>query len=268
MKNRQQIARNGILVAFALLLSAQLMQGQGRGGDALLHEPVIRYQYIGGGLGYGYWKSEASFGVADNNLPCAFFSDGEGKGLMAEAKAILYPLQSTWFILSPRLRYESRSSSFITPLAGEPIKGENNERIILQQEAQVDGDFGTLALELMVGAEIAETGFYITAGGAGGLLVDGIYNYTERLLSPQGYVYAGTGTNEQQLVGGRSFDNFGTLVFDLRGSMGYMYRLSDQFALNIEGVYSYPLTSAFNSPDLLKQQGIFGTLGLLYNFGD
>ena len=268
MKIRHTIIRGGMLIALSLLLASPLLKAQGRESDALLHEPVVRYQYIGGGAGYGYWKSEASFGVTDNSLPCAFFSDGEGDGLIIEAKAILYPLQSTWFLFSPRLRYESRSSTFITPLPGEPIKGENNERVILQQEAQVDGDFGTLTLELMVGMEIAETGFYLSAGGAGGLLLDGFYNYTERLLSPQGFVYPATGTNEQQLLGGRKFDNFGTLVFDLRGSMGYMYRLNDNIAFNIEGVYSYPLTSAFNAPDLLKQQGIFGTLGVLYNFGD
>ena len=236
MKTRQHITRFGFHATLLLLALSPVLKGQGRGSDALLHEPVVRYQYIGGGFGYGYWKSDASFGVTDNSLPCAFFSDGEGDGVVAEAKAILYPLQSTWFILSPRLRYESRSSTFITPLAGEPIKGENNERVILQQEAQVDGDFGTLTLEVMVGLEIAETGFYVSGGASGGLLIDGFYNYTERLLSPQGFVYAGTGTNEQQLLGGRKFDNFGTLVFDLRGSLGYMYRLSDMFSLNIEGV--------------------------------
>ena len=268
MNTRYTIALCGLLVSFSVLFSSATLQAQGRGGDALLHEAIVRYQYVGGGIGYGYWKSDANFGVSDHSLPCATFTDGEGHGIIVEAKSILYPLQNTWFLVSPRLRYESRSSAFITPLPGEPVKGENNERVILQQEAQVDGDFGTLALELMVGAEIAGTGLYVTAGGAGGLLLDGFYNYTERLLSPEGFVYAGTGTNEQQLLGGSKFETYNKFVFDVRGSLGYMYRISDQFAFNIETVYSYPLTSAFDAPDLLKQQGVFGTLGLLYNFGD
>jgi len=57
-------------------------------------------------------------------------------------------------------------------------------------------------------------------------------------------------------------------VADLSGSLGYIYRINDRFGLNVEASYSYPLLSAFNDPDLLKQQGVFGTLSLLYNIGD
>lgn len=259
--------RTAISILLPLLLAPLVLAGQGRGSDALLHAPVYRYQYVGGGIGYGYWKSDASFGVTENGLPCALFSDGEGDGLIVEAKGIFYPLQNTWLLVSPRLRWESRASTFITPLPGEPVRIDDGSRIILEQEAQVDADLGTLTLDLMVGVEIAETGFYIAAGGSGGLLLGGTYDYTERLLT-EGFVFSGTGETEQQLLEARAFENYGSIVADLRGSLGYLWRIDDRFALNIDAGYSYPLISAFDDPDMLKQQGILGTLSLLYNIGD
>ena len=255
------------IAATMTLFLPLLLGAQGWGGDALLHAPVYRFQYVGGGGGYGYWKSDAAFGVTENGLPCATFSDGEGSGLILEAKGIFYPLQNTWTFISPRVRYESRASTFITPLPGEPVRIDDGSRVILEQEAQVDADFGTLTLDLMFGVEIAETGFYGAVGGSGGLLLGGVYDYTERLLT-EGFVFSGSGETEQQLLDARAFENYGSFVADLRGSLGYIYRLNDQFALNLEGSYSYPLISAFNDPDMLKQQGILGTLTLLYNIGD
>jgi hypothetical protein len=40
------------------------------------------------------------------------------------------------------------------------------------------------------------------------------------------------------------------------------------WALNAEALYSYPVTSAFESPDRLKQQGVMVLLGVLYNMGE
>lgn len=261
--------RRDLLIVILLLAVASVpeLYGQGRSSDALLHDPMIRYQYVGLGVGYGYWASDARFGVTENGLPCANFTDGEGGGLLLQAKAILYPIRSTWFFVSPRLQYENRASTFITPLPGEPVRIDGGERIILEQEAQVDGAFSTLTLDLMLGLEIANSGFYIAAGGSAGLLLDGTYDYTERLLT-EGFTFTGSGETEQQLLSAREFESYGTVVADLRGSLGYMYRVSDAVALNIEGTYSYPLLSAFNEPDELKQQGVMGVVGVLFNVGD
>lgn len=255
-----------LMIGMALLLPL-LLSAQGRGSDALLHEPVYRYQWVGAGIGYGHWMSEAQFGISENGLPCSFFTDGEGSGLIVEAKGIFYPLQNTWFMVSPRVHYESRASTFITPLPGEPVRIDDGSRVILSQEAQVDGEFGTVTFDLMTGVEFFETGLYLAAGGSIGLLLGGQYDYTERLLT-DGFTFAGSGGTEQTLISGRDFENYGSMVADLRGSIGYIYRLSDQFALNLEGSFSYPLMSAFNEPDLLKQQGIYGTFSVLYNIGD
>ncbi len=262
-----QTHRTGAIALLAFLLLPLLSQAQGRGSDALLHEPVTRYQWVGAGIGYGYWDSEAQFGISENGLPCSFFTDGEGSGLIVEVKGIFYPLQNTWFMVSPRVHYESRASTFITQLAGEPVRIDDGSRVILDSEAQVDGEFGTMTFDLMVGLEIAETGFYFSGGGSAGLLLGGTFDYTERLLT-DGFTFSANGDTEQQLISAREFDNYGTMVADIRGSLGYIYKLSDQFALNLEGTYSLPLLSAFNEPDLLKQQGIFGTLSVLYNIGD
>lgn len=255
-------------VVLASALPSSSLRAQGSGDDALLHDYTERFQYVGAGAGYSYWKNEADFGVTDNTIPCSRFTDGEGSGPVFEVRGIFYPLRNTWFLVSPRIRYEARSGTFISPLPGEPVKGENSETVILQHEGQVDATMSTVSGEIMVGVEVAETGLYAVVGGAGGLLLDGVYDYTERLLAPQGFVYAATGTNEQQLLGGRKFETFNSYVLDARGGIGYMYRINDFFALNVEALYSYPLTSVFEAPDKLKQQGFIGTLSLLYNIGD
>jgi hypothetical protein len=69
------------------------------------------------------------------------------------------------------------------------------------------------------------------------------------------------------LVSGREFENFQSLAVDLRGGAGYLLQL-DRLAINPEVFYSFPLTSSLKAPDKLKQTGISGSLGILFNFGE
>lgn len=254
-----------LVVASALILALPGYAQGGRRTDALLYSRPVLPTYLGIEGGYARWKNQADFSVSDRNIPCATFTDGEGEGPVGGVKGIIY--FTRWFILSPRIRYEARSGTFVSPLPGEPARNASNEIVTLDEEAQVDVTMATFSIDLMAGIDIARTGIYLAAGPSIGFLANGFYDYTERLNGPSGFSFPGTGLNEQQLVGGRSFDTYNSFVFDLRGAAGYLLRIG-RWGLNPEVFYSYPLTSALTSPDLMKQTGVVGTFGILYNFGN
>jgi len=249
----------------ALLLTLPGYAQGGRRTDVLLYSRPVLPLYLGVEGGYARWKNQADFGVSDRDIPCATFTDGEGEGPVGGVKGFIY--YTRWFFLSPRVRYEERSGTFISPLPGEPARNADNEIVTLDEEAQVDATMATLSIDLMVGLEIARTGLYVAAGPSLGVLANGFYDYTERLKGPSGFSFPLTGRTEQQLVGGRSFDTYNQFVFDLRGVAGYLLRIG-KWGINPEVFYSHPLSSALASPDLLKQTGVVGTLGILYNFAD
>lgn len=252
-----------LVLACVLVVAAQA-QG-GRRTDVLLYQRPILPLFVGIEGGYGRWTNEASFTVSDSKLPCALFTDGEGSGPLGGVKAVIY--FNRWFFFSPRARYETRSGTFLTPLPDEPVRDETNAIVQLSQEAQVDATMATFTFDPLVGIEIARTGFYLCGGPSVSLLLDGTYDYTERIKSPSRFTYVATGTTEQSLVAGRSFENYQQLAFDLRGGTGFILRLG-KFGLNPEVFYSFPLTSALNSPDKMKQTGVVGTFSILYNLGE
>ena len=255
------------MIAMAgLFVAVQSLNAQGgRRSDALLYPQTELPLYAGPEIGYGFWNNNADFWVADQTLPCAHFTDGDGSGLAIGAKAYWY--FNDWFMLAPRARFEARSGSFITALADEPARNADQEIVMLQQEAQVDVTMATLTFDLMVGVDISSTGVYAVAGPSVSLLRDGFYDYTERLTGPANFVYSDTRTSEHTLVTERSFEQFESLAFDLRAGAGYFWQLGE-FIINPEVFYSLPLTSALGEPGRLEQTGIVGSLGLLYNFGD
>ncbi len=255
-----------LLSSALLLLAVGDMPAQGgRRTDILLYSRPRLPVYFGLEAGYGMWTNKASFGVSDRNIPCALFTDGDGAGPAGGVKGIIY--FTRWVIFSPRLRYEERSGSFLTPIPGEPARNAANEIVMLEEEAQVDATMATLSLDLMVGIDIARTGIYIVGGPSGSLLSNGFYDYTERLLGPEGFTLGTTGETEQLLVRGESFPTYNQFAFDLRGGLGYLFRLG-RWGFNPEFFYSYPLTSSLASPDEMTQTGMLGTFSILYNFGE
>ncbi|MBX7216194.1 MAG: outer membrane beta-barrel protein [Candidatus Kapabacteria bacterium] len=251
------------LLALVLAVAAQA-QG-GRRTDILLYQRPILPLFVGIEGGYGQWTNEASFTVTDSKLPCALFTNGEGAGPVGGVKGMLY--FNRWFFFSPRIRYETRSGTFLTPLPDEPVRDEANAIVQLSQEAQVDATMATFTFDPLVGIEIARTGLYLCGGPSASLLLDGSYDYTERIKSPSRFTYVATGTTEQGLVDGASFQQYQQFAFDLRGGAGFILRIG-KFGLNPEVFYSFPLTSALASPDKLKQTGIVGTFSILYNLGE
>ncbi|MCC7439684.1 MAG: outer membrane beta-barrel protein [Armatimonadetes bacterium] len=253
-----------VLAVACVVVVAAHAQG-GRRTDVLLYQRPILPLFIGIEGGYGQWTNEASFTVSDSKLPCALFTNGEGAGPLGGVKGMLY--FNRWFFFTPRIRYETRSGEFFTGLPDEPVRDETNAIVQLSQEAQVDATMATFTFDPLVGVEIARTGLYLCGGPSASLLLDGNYDYTERIKSPSRFTYVATGTTEQSLVTGRSFQNYARVAFDIRGGAGFILRVG-KFGLNPEIFYSLPLTSALTSPDKLKQTGIVGTFSILYNLGE
>jgi hypothetical protein len=253
-----------LAAAFLPLLAAAAYGQGGRSSDNNLYPQPALPLYLGPELGYGSWSNKGSFIVSDSRLPCAEFTDGDGTGPTAGVKAYIY--LNRWFMIAPRFRYEARSGTFLTPLADEPTRDASNQVTMLSQEGEADVTMAAFTFDTMLGFEIAHSGAYIVTGFSSSLLMDGIYDYTERLKSP-GLVYSDTKANQHLLISGKSFDTYQRFAFDLRGGVGYLYKFG-RWAVNPEAFYSLPLTSALGDPDKLKQTGIVGTLGLLYNFGD
>jgi hypothetical protein len=255
----------GILALVAAVCWTQPVAAQGDMDDPFLNPQLALPMYVGLDLGYTFWDNDASFIVSDQTLPCATFTNGDGKGPIVGAKGFLY--LNTWLMFSPRFHYEGRRSTFITPLAIEPTRDISNNVVMIEQEAQADVEMSSLTLDLRMGIEFAESGFYVAVGGAANLLLNGTYDYTERLLSPAGIVYEQNLSTEQLLADGWALENYQSFSIEARGGVGYLFAFG-KFALNPEVYYSFPITSALSDPDRMKQSGLAGSVGFLLNIGE
>jgi hypothetical protein len=268
MTSRVRAGRLARFLSIPFLLAAAstaLMAQGGRGSDNVLYPQPILPSYVGVDAGYIWWSSKASFGVGDGDLPCAIFGDGKGSGVTVGAR-LLHNV-GTWFMLTPRIRYESRSSTFVTQLADEPIRDAGTGTSYLKQEAQADAHIGAFSADLMVGFTIPKTGVYLALGPSVSLVTGGTYDYTERINGPAGYVYSDNGGTEHMLAEGRSFERFKSVALSARAGLGYVYDLGD-LALNPEVLYSLPLSSSLDTPDELKQSGVMAMIGVLFYIGE
>ena len=236
-----------------------------QGDDVFLDPEYLLPTFVGIDVGYTLWKNQSSFAVSDRELPCAVFGDTEGQGPDFGTKAFIYT--NPWLFFSPRARYETRSATFVSPLPGEPVRDASNTETMLSQEAQTDLSMSSITLDLRVGADPFEIGLYVCAGPAVSLMLDGSYDYSERILGPSGFLYSDTRSTEHVLASARTFENFQSIAVDARGGVGYLLEFG-RLAINPEVFYSYPLTSTLKAPDKLKQAGISGSIGILFNFGD
>jgi hypothetical protein len=251
------------VVALAMIAPMTPLYAQwGRSGDNILYPQSNLPFFIGPEVGWGAWTHKADFGVGDSQLPCTIFSDGKGAGLTAGVRAMMY--LSDWLVLTPRVRYESRPGTFTTALPDDPILDDANDPATLSQEAESEVQSAALTLDLMLGVDIGSTGFYVIGGLGSSLMMQGTFDYTERIIAPADMVYDDTGTNEHVLVQEQKFQNYESLAFALRGGAGYLLELG-QWAINPEIFYSLPLTSALGAPDELKQSGIVVSMGILMN---
>jgi hypothetical protein len=256
-----------LLVAAAACLAWQphaLAQGGRATDNVLFPQPDPIPLLVGPEIGYGWWDNKGGFTVADGNMACTAFQDGKGKGVTVGAKALIY--LNSWFFISPRVRYEARSGTFKTDLPGEPVRDASDSIVTLHEEGSVDATFAAATLDGTIGVEFFRTGIYIFGGGSASLLLDGFYNYSTRVVGPADFTYNDTRGTEHTLVTGRSFASYRKTAFDLRGGLGYLFRIN-RLAINPEIFYSSPLTSALAQPDELKQTGIVATFSIMYNIG-
>ena len=244
-------------------LAAPPLQAQGgRSLDNVLYpQPDPLPVLVGPEFGRGFWQNKASFSVSDRDVPCVNFTDGNGAGFTAGAKAFLYATRAIFF--SPRVRYEARSGSFTTALAGEPARDAANNIVTLDQEGRVDATIAAVSFDVTLGVEFFRSGIYIFGGGSASLLLGGYYDYSESLKGPAGIFYDDTHRADHRVVSGHSFESYQSTAFDLRGGLGYIHRIG-RFAVNPEVFYSLPLTNALGAPDTLQQTGVVATIGFLY----
>lgn len=232
--------------------------------DVFLDPEYLLPMFVGPEAGYTLWQNQADFTISDQALPCVAFGnvDDQGPGYGIRALLFLHPR----FFVSPRMRYEQRSASFITPMEDEPALDGSNSEIVLRQEAQVDLKMSSITFELRGGIDVLETGICLTAGPAINIL-SASYTYSERILGPQGFLYGDSRSAEHTLLSQRQFENFEDMSIDLRAGIGYLAEFGP-LGIHPEISFSLPLTSSLKAPETLKQTGISGSLGILFNFGE
>ncbi len=256
-----------MLVLMLPVFAPQLYAQGGHAKDNVLFpKPIPIPFYIGLEAGYGNWTDKGYFGVGDGTYaPCALFDNGSGHGYTFGAKAMYY--FNTWLFLSPRVRYEGRPGTFKTTLPGDPVRDANDSIVTLRENGEVRANFATCAADLNVGVEFFKTGIYVFGGGSGGLLLDGYYDYYQSIADGQAFTYGDSKGTSHKLISGRSFPTYKRTTFALRGGAGFLLKIG-RVIVNPEFFYSSPLNSVLGSPEEMKQTGIVGTMGIMYNFGD
>lgn len=252
-----------LLALFPIVFSSAFGQG-GRTEDNVLfpHPLPIPKALVGPDAGWGYWIDQGRFGVSDRNLPCVNFTEGKGHSPNIGVRAFIYLTHS--FFVSPRFRYEPRPADFTEQLAGEPIRNQANEVVLLEQEGTATASFNYVCFDGMIGLNLFRSGFYLAGGGSVGTLLSSGYDYSERILSPPGIVYEDTKSTRHTIGPTRDFQAANKLNISLRGGAGYIQRIG-RLAINPEVFYSRSLTQLISDPDAMDQQGVVVAVGLLWS---
>lgn len=255
-----------VLTSFAVVLTSALAHAQGgRSDDNVLYPQPALPVYIGPEIGYAVYDIDASFTVGEDGRECAAFSDANGTGPTIGMRAFVYA--TPWILLTSRLRYEPRHASFTTPLEPEPVRDANDSIVMLTREGRVDATISTFTLDLRVGVDLFESGFYLAGGVAGSLVGSSFYDYTERITGPAGFVHSDSRSNEKTLLTAEPFSNSRSFIAEARGGAGLLVSLGP-IVLNPEVSYTYPLNSLFAPPDTMTYRGFSGSVGLLFKFGE
>ncbi|MBL0333362.1 MAG: hypothetical protein IPP08_06695 [Chlorobiota bacterium] len=247
---------------FLLLLNTSLFSQGGNRNDNILYPQIPLPFYIGGEIGYSFLQEDVSFVAGESNVPCVDFTTGKANGITLGVKGLMY-LSPSIFV-SPRLRFEDRSSKIIKEMPNEKVRGANNELNDISTQFEVRSPIYSLTFDTNIGYEILESGAYVFGGGSLGYLMGGKYNLFQVIKDDQ-FVYGLSGTNEIHLVKDGEFKEFNPISLDLRGGLGYMYALNNRMVINPEVFYHFPIQSILSSPFSLKQSGIFFNLGFQYN---
>lgn len=237
--------------------------GGGRPEDNVLFpQPNPFPIYVGGEVGYGWWSGGTSFTINDQALPCVSFAVGDGSGPVIGGKAF-YGVLIPHLMVIPHLRMEVRNSSYTSLLPEEPTRGASDSVVMLRQEATVDAAVSALVGDVCAGWEFFGTGGYVFGGLGYNLQLGGVYDYSERILGPEGLLYSDTRSTEHTLVKDRPFPNYQTNVFDLRLGLGWLLPVGPVY-INPEFTYRLPLSSALAAPEEMKQNGVMITVGAVY----
>lgn len=262
------LLRRGLrAVAVLGILAVPAVQAWAQGGDTddlILHPRIPPLPLmVGAEAGFGWWENQGMFTASDGDRTCVQFGTSKGDGATFGVKGMIYVTR--WLFFSPRVRFENRISTVSTSLPGESVRDGSNNVVELKQEGYADIRITSTALDAMAGVEFF--GVYAFGGLSMSLLGEGTFDYTERLLSPDGFTYSDSRTREHTLIRNRKLEGYEKSVLDVRAGGGYLFRLGS-IIVNPEAFYSIPTKSALLAPAEMKQSGVVATLSVMYNFGE
>ncbi len=212
---------------------------------------------IYGGIDYN--MHHGGFTTTEGSVICCVASDGTGLGTAVGIKAFI-PVSDN-ILISPRILYEGRNGTFSANPENYPILGKDNTKENLVLTKQFKASIATVGADLFVAWNVTENGFYIAGGPSITAIVSKHFVQSEHIESPGGVTYLG-GLPDATVLD-TNLDITKSLQVLLKLGIGYQIKLSDNFTINPEAIYGFPLTKFSKTYDWAGS-ALQLTVGLLY----
>lgn len=252
------ILRVGLLVLLLPLLAVPLRAQENRDTHG---SPAGASWHVGIGAGVFLGMHSGGFSFPEDCADCGHYGDATGIGTAMDLR-IGIPL-TPWLRLEPRISAECHRGDFTSDPIETVIIGSGMQPQTLQLEDELVYTLRLVGIDLLASVPLGRSGLSVLAGPTIGFRITETATVTERILSPQGAVFADGSSAHTPFDGDTEIAR--GMHAGIRAGLGYTLPVGRDIALGAEATWRLPLQSVTEDGDW-KTSGLRTTLAVLFVF--
>jgi hypothetical protein len=247
-----------VFVMMLPLLAAPLRAQEHRDTPVV---PARAPWHVGIAAGVFLGMHSGGFSFPDDCADCGRYGDATGIGTALDLRVGI-PL-ARWLRLESRISAECHRGTFTSDPIESVIIGSGMQPQSLQLEDELVYTLRIVGLDLLAAVPLGRSGLTVLAGPTIGFRITETATVTERILSPQGAVFADGSSAHTPFDGDTEIAR--GMHAGIRAGLGYMIPVGRDIALGAEATWRLPLQPVTETDDW-QTSGLRTTLAVLFLF--